>query len=88
MRLVEAGNFASLPTGRVGRSTNSPPQFGHLPPRRFATQSAQNVHSNEHIRASGAPFGKFLSQHSQLGRSSSMAATFVVVVLASIYIAS
>ena len=31
--------------GRIGRGTKLPPQFGHTPPSRSSTQSAQNVHS-------------------------------------------
>jgi len=62
----------SLFAGRTGRRTNSPPQFGHRPPNTPFTQSAQNVHSNVQIRASGESYGKSRSQHSQLGRSSSI----------------
>ena len=60
-------------SGRVGRLTRSPPQFGQAPPSRPFAQSAQNVHSKVQISASDAPFGRSLSQHSQLGRRSSMA---------------
>jgi hypothetical protein len=45
-RLVEAGCFASMAAGRMGRRSSSPPQLGQTPPRRrVATQSAQKVHS-------------------------------------------
>lgn len=72
MRFVEGGLLASLPAGRRGRTTNSPPQFGHLPPRTVSVQDAQNVHSNEQMRASADSGGRSLSQHSQLGLSSSI----------------
>jgi len=71
MRLVEGGLLASLVTGRLGRATNSPPQLGHLPLSTVSAHGAQNVHSNEQMRASVASGGKSLSQHSQLGLSSS-----------------
>ena len=71
-RLVEGGLFANLFTGRRGLATSSPPQFGHFPCSTLATQSAQNVHSNEQIRASPESGGRSLSQHSQPGRSSSI----------------
>jgi len=72
MRLVEGGLLMSLLAGRRGRVTNSPLQFGHLPPRTVSAHDAQNVHSNEQIRASVESGGKSLSQHSQLGLSSSI----------------
>jgi len=68
-RVVEAGDVNSFAAGRVGRSTKSPPQLGQMPPNRVSAQSAQNVHSNVQIRASGDPFGRSRSQHSQFGRS-------------------
>jgi hypothetical protein len=71
MRVVAGGLLASLFSGRRGRASSSPPQFGHLPPRRLSAQVLQNVHSKEQIRASVESGGKSLSQHSQLGRSSS-----------------
>jgi len=49
-----------------------PPQLGHTPLRRFSTQSRQKVHSNVQIIALVADGGKSMSQHSQLGRSSSI----------------
>ena len=58
--------------GRIGRDTRLPPQFGQHPLRFPFTHSRQNVHSNVQIMASVAAGGKSLSQHSQLGRSSSM----------------
>jgi hypothetical protein len=69
---VEAGWRASAASGRLGRTTSSPPQFGHFPPSRPSAQSAQNVHSKEQIRAWVEAGGSGLSQHSQLGLSSSM----------------
>jgi hypothetical protein len=70
---TDDGGFASnFDAGRRGRGSNSPPQFGHLPFRRRSAQVAQNVHSNEQIRASGDSGGKSTSQHSQDGRISSM----------------
>ena len=69
IRCVEAGNFRSFATGRRGRRTNSPPQFGHAPPRMFVAQSLQNVHSNVQISASGDSGGRSRLQHSQFGRS-------------------
>jgi hypothetical protein len=62
----------SIDAGRIGRGTKVPPQFGQRLPSRFSTQSLQNVHSKEQIMASSASGGNFLSQHSQLGRSSSI----------------
>src|SRR5882757_8790923 len=60
MRRVEAGLSLSFAAGRTGRGAKFPPQ------------SRQNVHSNVHIIASVADGGRSLSQHSQLGRNSSM----------------
>ena len=71
-RRVEAGLVRSLAGGRRGRDTNSPPQLGQLPPSFDSAQEAQNVHSNEQIRASTDSGGRSRSQHSQLGRSSSI----------------
>lgn len=72
MRLVEAGYFSSLLAGRSGRDTNSPPQFGQIPPSTVSTQVAQNVHSKVQILASNDSGGKSLLQHSQFGRNSSI----------------
>jgi hypothetical protein len=69
------GYLASKTAGRIGRAEKLPPQFGHLPSSAFAAQSAQKVHSNVQIIASVASGGRFLSQHSQLGRSSSTASS-------------
>ena len=71
-RTVDGGLAASFDAGRRGRGNNSPPQFGHAPFRRRSAQVAQNVHSNEQIRANGDSGGKSASQHSQDGRMSSM----------------
>ena len=57
--------------------TNSPPQFGHLFSRTFSAQATQKVHSNEQNRASPESAGKSLSQHSQLGLSSSMGTSLI-----------
>jgi hypothetical protein len=62
-----------LSAGRIGRGTRLPPQFGQRPESFVSAQSLQNVHSNEQIIASAAAGGKSLSQHSQFGRSASMA---------------
>jgi hypothetical protein len=59
--------------GRIGRGAKLPPQFGQTPLSLVSTQSRQNVHSKVQIIASAAAGGKSLSQHSQLGRSSSIA---------------
>ena len=64
---------ASPPAGPDARE-KLPPQFGQTPPSTSSTQSAQKVHSKVQIIASRASGGRSLSQHSQLGRSSSMAA--------------
>ena len=53
--------------------TNSPPQLGQTLPSFTDAQSAQNVHSKVQMRASVDSFGKSRLQHSQLGRSASMA---------------
>jgi len=74
-RAVDAGYFASIDAGRIGRATRLPPQFGQRPPSLLSTQSRQNVHSNEQIIASAAAGGKSLLQHSQFGLSSSIFAS-------------
>jgi hypothetical protein len=51
MRSVEGGLPASLAAGRRGRTTSSLPQLGHVPERMASAQEAQNVHSNEQMRA-------------------------------------
>jgi hypothetical protein len=71
-RRIDGGFLDSFEDGRTGRGAKLPPQFGHKPLRRRSTQSRQNVHSKVQIIASVAAGGKSLSQHSQLGRSSSM----------------
>jgi hypothetical protein len=76
-RFVDAGRVAMQSpgrhsvAGRMGRGVKPPPQFGHTFFSVFSTQSAQNVHSYEQMRARVDAGGKSLSQHSQLGRSSS-----------------
>jgi hypothetical protein len=71
-RRVDGGYFVSFAAGRIGRDAKFPPQLGQTPPSLFSTQSRQNVHSNVQIIASVADGGRSLSQHSQLGRNSSM----------------
>jgi hypothetical protein len=71
-RKVEGGLFASFDGGRIGRETKLPPQLGHRPASLCSAHSRQNVHSKEQIIASSADGGKSLSQHSQLGRNSSI----------------
>src|SRR5215831_12049616 len=76
-RLLEGGRFATESPGRhsvarrIGRGTKPPPQFGQTLKSTLSTQSAQNVHSYEQIRAIVDAGGRSLSQHSQFGRSSS-----------------
>jgi len=48
-RFVDAGYFASMAAGRVGRRTSSPLQFGHLKSSLDSAQLAQKVHSNVHM---------------------------------------
>src|SRR5712692_7835894 len=56
----------------MGRNTRLPPQLGQSPPSLWSAQSLQNVHSKVQIIASVAVGCKSLSQHSQLGRNSSI----------------
>src|SRR4051812_39806317 len=74
-RSVDAGYFASIAAGRMGRLAKLPPQLGHFPLRTPSTQSLQNVHSNVQIIASGDSGGRSRSQHSQFGRSASISAS-------------
>jgi hypothetical protein len=62
--------FQSL-TGRTGRGAKPPPQFGQTSPSRV-TQSVQNVHSKEQIRAFDESGGSATAQFSQVGLSSSI----------------
>jgi hypothetical protein len=71
-RRVDGGLVTSFAGGLRGRITSSPPQLGHLPPSFESAQEAQNVHSNEQMRASTDSAGRSQSQHSQFGRSSSI----------------
>jgi hypothetical protein len=71
-RRVEGGLLTSSAAGRTGRGAKLPPQFGQTPLSRLSTQSRQNVHSKVQIIASVADGGRSLSQHSQLGRNSSI----------------
>ena len=68
-RLVDAGLFIRADTGRIGRCTKFPEQLGQVKSNIVSVQVLQNVHSKVHIKASVDSGGKFLSQHSQLGRS-------------------
>src|SRR3984885_2194313 len=71
-RTADAGYFSSFSTGRMGRATRFPPQFGQRPPSVVSVQSRQNVHSKLQIMASAASAGRSLLQHSQLGLISSI----------------
>jgi len=71
-RRIDGGLLTRLAAGRIGRGEKLPLQFGQTPFSLLSTQSRQKVHSNVQIIASVACGGKSLSQHSQLGRSSSM----------------
>jgi hypothetical protein len=62
---------------RRGRCSSSPAQFGQRLCNLFSTQSRQNVHSYEQIKASWLSAGSSCSQHSHFGRSSSMASSLV-----------
>lgn len=75
-RSVEGGLLASLSAGRRGRDTSSPPQLGHMKLSLDDAHAWQNVHSNEQIKASVESAGKSVSQHSQLGLSSSIVSSF------------
>ena len=83
MRRVDGGFFASFTAGRIGRGAKFPPQFGQTLLSLFSTQSRQNVHSNVQIIASVADGGRSLSQHSQLGRNSSMSSPRIPYVVLS-----
>jgi hypothetical protein len=77
-RSADAGYFASIAVGRIGRLTKLPLQLGQTPPNTVAAQSAQNVHSKVQIRASGLSGGRSRSQHSQFGFSFIMAGPFLL----------
>jgi hypothetical protein len=72
VRTVDDGLFNNLVAGRMGRDAKLPPQLGQTPPSLVSTQDLQKVHSKLQIIASGASGGRSLSQHSQLGLSSSI----------------
>ena len=72
MRVVEAGCFSSNRAARKGRCTSSSPQLGHRPLSLVRVQPSQKVHSNVQIMACVESGGRSRSQHSQLGRISSM----------------
>jgi hypothetical protein len=73
---LEGGRFAidspgrHSAAGRMGLGTKPPPQFGQTLWSLFSTQSAQNVHSKEQMRASVLDGGRSRSQYSQFGRNS------------------
>jgi hypothetical protein len=71
-RRVEAGAFSSFSGARGGRGDSAPPQLGQRRPRTRSAQSVHQVHSKEQIHASLAEGDRSRSQHSQLGRISSM----------------
>jgi hypothetical protein len=83
-RRVDGGFLDSFEDGRIGLGAKLPPQFGQTPLRRCSTQSRQNVHSNVQIIASVAAGGKSLSQHSQLGRNSSMNRLLSVAIISAL----
>jgi hypothetical protein len=64
---VDAGYLNNLSADRRGRATSSPSQFGHRCRKVLSAQLAQNVHSNEQMRASEESGARSQSQHSQLG---------------------
>ena len=68
-RSADAGYLTSFDSGRMGRRTNSPPQFGQVPASFVVTHDSQNVHSKEQMRALVALGGRSTLQHSQEGRS-------------------
>ena len=70
--LEDAGWDFNSSTGRIGRCTKLPPQFGQIPFKISVAHVIQNVHSNEQITASVDSGGKSLLQHSQLGLSSNI----------------
>lgn len=57
----------------MGRDTRGPPQLGQRPLSTSFAQRRQNVHSKEQIIASSDAGERSTSQHSQFGRSSSIA---------------
>ena len=59
-----------LATGRTGLGTKPPPQFGQTLASVPSTQSTQNVHSWEQMRASVDAGGRSRSHNSQFGRNS------------------
>jgi hypothetical protein len=76
-RSVDAGYFASIAGGRIGRLAKLPWQLGQTPPNTVAAQSAQNVHSKVQIRAAGLSGGRSRSQHSQFGFTFIMTGRFL-----------
>jgi len=73
---ADAGYATSFSAGRRGRATSSPPQLGHRPFNLVSAHAAQNVHSNEQMRASAESGARSHPQHSQLGLRSSIEVNF------------
>ena len=82
-RSVEAGYFASLSAGRIGRRDQFAAAVRAAALQHALDATLQNVHSNEHIIASRESGGRSRSQHSQLGRSASMVYPFNAALMAS-----
>ena len=72
-RSTAGGLLAHFSLARVGRGNSTPPQFGHRPSNLSVAHGAQKVHSKEQMNAAAESAGRSRSQHSQLGRISSMA---------------
>jgi hypothetical protein len=72
---VVAGFFSSLFFGRIGLGFKPPPQLGHTFESSVSTQSLQKVHSKLQIMAWVESGGRAAPHASQLGRSSSTAAS-------------
>jgi predicted dehydrogenase len=62
----------------MGLATKPPPQLGHVLLSLLSTHDLQNVHSKLQINASDESGGRSLSQHSQLGRSSSIIQSYTI----------
>lgn len=56
----------------MGRTTNPPPQLGHMPCKTSSEHFAQKVHSKLQIRASEEELGSAALQCSQVGRMLNM----------------
>jgi len=69
-------SFFQFFAGLIGLGTNPPPQLEQTFPKTFSTHAAQNVHSNEQMRASRESGGSATLQCSQVGLSSSIVSSF------------